>query len=62
MVTINNLPARLLSASSNMLVVELPGSVAAQPGTYRMTVVREQSLTGFGVFFITVGASRASFP
>ena len=55
-VTINNLPARLLSASSNMLVVELPGSVAAQPGTYLMTVVREQSLTGFGVFFITVGA------
>ena len=55
-VTINNMPARLLSASSDMLVVELPGSVAAQPGTYLMTVVREQSLPGIGVFFITVGA------
>jgi hypothetical protein len=55
-VTINSMPARLLSASQQMLVVELPGSVAAQPGTYLMTVVREQSLTGFGVFFITVGA------
>jgi hypothetical protein len=55
-VTINSMPARLLSASQQMLVVELPGSVAAQPGTYLMTVVREPSLRGIGVFFITVGA------
>jgi hypothetical protein len=55
-ITINSMPARLLSASQQMLVVELPGSVAAQPGTYLMTVVREPSLKGIGVFFITVGA------
>ena len=46
----------MLSASSRLLVVQLPGSVVAQPGTYLLTVTRGKRSTERDVFSVTIRA------
>ena len=52
-VTINDMPVKVLSATSQALVIEVPGSVLAQPGTYLLVVSTKQSTASF---VIAVGA------
>ncbi len=47
-VTIDNMPVRVLSGSQEVLVVELPASLLAQPGTYLLTVERSQGANDRG--------------
>src|SRR5712691_8676176 len=55
-VTIDSMPVRVLSGSQEVLVVELPASLLAQPGTYLLTVERSQGAKGSASFVLAVGA------
>jgi hypothetical protein len=55
-VTIDSMPVTVLSASPQAIVVELPASLLAQPGTYLLTVQRDTSPKGSATFVLAIGA------
>jgi hypothetical protein len=56
-VEINGLHSALLSASSELLLVQVPASVVAQPGTYLLKVTRGKRDQDRDVFAVTIGAA-----
>src|ERR1700704_3413798 len=61
-VTINDISVQVLGASSQLLLIELPASVRAQPGTYRLMVDRDHSATGQDTFELTTRGGTAGPP
>jgi len=56
LVTINGMPVHVISASAQMMVVELPASLLNEPGTYLVTVSTGSGSKQTTFFEITVGA------
>src|SRR6267378_4241925 len=59
-VTINDIQVSVLSGSSQLLLIELPASVRAQPGTYRLTVERDRTPNGQDTFTLTIVSSAST--
>jgi hypothetical protein len=55
-VEINGLDSPILSASPQLLLVQVPESVVAQPGSYLLTVIRGKRAIERDVFNFTIGA------
>ena len=53
-VTISDIQVSVLNGSSQLLLIELPASVRAQPGTYRITVERDRTPNGQDTFSLTI--------
>ncbi len=53
-VTINDIQVSVLNGSSQLLLIELPVSVRAQPGTYRVTVERNRTPNGKDTFTLVI--------
>jgi hypothetical protein len=53
-VTINDIQVSVLNGSSQLLLIELPASVRAQPGTYRVTVERDRTPNGKDTFTLVI--------
>ena len=61
-VTINDIRVQVLSGSSQLLLIELPASVRAQPGTYRLIVDRDHGPKGQDMFALTIASEPAPAP
>jgi len=55
-VAINGLSASILTASPQLLLVQMPASVVAQPGSYLLQVARGKRDQERDVFAVTIGA------
>jgi hypothetical protein len=53
-VAINDIQVSVLNGSSQLLLIELPASVRAQPGTYRVTVERDRTTNGKDTFTLVI--------